>query len=97
MHHFPFLKALAIENSTFDMLESESATINIKVLDVNDNPPQFVINEYSQGFNHFRGTVEENAEVGTVIMSVRNTICHILPTLVCFPILLPLDKSYFFF
>ncbi|XP_033643933.1 protocadherin-15-like isoform X5 [Asterias rubens] len=64
------LRALAIENSTFDMLESESATINIKVLDVNDNPPQFVINEYSQGFNHFRGTVEENAEVGTVIMSL---------------------------
>ena len=57
------------------MLESESATINIKVLDVNDNPPQFVTNEYSQGFNHYRGTVEENAEVGTVIMSVRNTIC----------------------
>ncbi len=53
------------------MKESESATINIKVLDVNDNPPQFVANEYTDRFTKlFRGSVEENAAVGTVIMSL---------------------------
>ena len=52
------------------MLESESASINIKVLDVNDNPPHFLPNKFSDGVDRYKATVEENAEAGTVIMNV---------------------------
>ncbi|XP_038060155.1 protocadherin-15-like isoform X3 [Patiria miniata] len=67
------IRALAVENDTFDMLQSQDAVISITVLDVNDNAPEFVPNRYSSGDNRYSATVEEDAEAGTIIMTLSTT------------------------
>ncbi|XP_022101280.1 protocadherin-15-like isoform X4 [Acanthaster planci] len=73
------IRVLAVENDTFALFQSEEAVVDITVLDVNDKPPEFVPNEYSTGENRYRATVEENAEAGTVIMTLSTTDMDLPP------------------
>lgn len=64
---------VAMESSTSAQFVSESVTVNITVLDVNDNAPYFIQNKYSVGRNQYGTTIRQNLKAGTVIMEVSIT------------------------
>ena len=47
--------------------KSVSTTVNIRVIDTNDNQPRF---ELAPGQNHFEAEISENAPIGTSIIQV---------------------------
>ncbi|XP_071829826.1 protocadherin-15-like isoform X3 [Apostichopus japonicus] len=65
------LKMVAMESSTSAQFVSESVTVNITVLDVNDNAPYFIQNKYSVGRNQYGTTIRQNLKAGTVIMELQ--------------------------
>lgn len=65
------LMMVAMEASTRAQSTSGSITVNITVLDLNDNAPYFVVNEYSLAPNKYGTTVRQNVKAGTVIMELQ--------------------------